>query len=471
MDFSRLYINGGWVAPLTEDRIAVENPATREIITHVPACGKEDTDRAVAAAQAAAPRWQAVAPAARIEIARRALEQLLAHRDEIIELEIAELGSSRKQTAAAHFDFQVERIRTFIRLAEDIPWETKLEHSTMLREPFGVVAAITPWNYPLGQVVQKLLPALLTGNTVVLKPSQHTPLTVYYLIEAFHQAGLPAGALNLVPGRGSEVGNVLSAHPDVDMISFTGSTSGGITVARQALQTVKQIHLELGGKSPMLLLPGGDARIAARVTLGSLLPNCGQTCSALSRLLVPVDRKEEAEAAILEELARYRVGDPTDDGVDIGCLASRRQYDKVRDYIVQGQADGATMIAGEVPPAEPQGGYFVTPVVFTDVTPQMTIAQEEIFGPVLSILTYTDIDEGVRLANDTIYGLNAAVCGRHAEAVRVAKRIRSGNVYINDAPRDVTAPFGGYKQSGIGREGGMIGLLDFTQTKVLFDED
>ena len=287
MDFSRLYINGGWVAPLTEDRIAVENPATREIITHVPACGKEDTDRAVAAAQAAAPRWQTVAPAARIEIARRALEQLLAHRDEIIELEIAELGSSRKQTAAAHFDFQVERIRTFIRLAEDIPWETKLEHSTMLREPFGVVAAITPWNYPLGQVVQKLLPALLTGNTVVLKPSQHTPLTVYYLIEAFHQAGLPAGALNLVPGRGSEVGNVLSAHPDVDMISFTGSTSGGITVARQALQTVKQIHLELGGKSPMLLLPGGNARIAARVTLGSLLPNCGQTCSALSRLLVP----------------------------------------------------------------------------------------------------------------------------------------------------------------------------------------
>ncbi len=470
MNFSQLYTDGAWVAPLSTDRIAVENPATREIIAHVPACGQADTDRAVAAANAAAPRWQGTSPAARIEIAQRALEHLLAARDDIIELEIAELGSSRKQTVAAHFEFQVQRIRTFIRLAERIPWETKLEHSTMLREPFGVVAAITPWNYPLGQVVQKLLPALLTGNTVVLKPSQHTPLTVYYLVDAFHRAGLPAGVLNLVTGRGGEVGDRLSAHPDVDMVSFTGSTSGGITVAQKALQTVKQIHLELGGKSPLLLLPGGDAAVAARVTLGSLLPNCGQTCSALSRLLVPIDRKEEAEAAVRQELARYTVGDPTDPATDIGCLSGRRQYDKVRHYIEQGLAEGATMLTGSVPPADPQGGYFVEPVVFTDVTPQMTIAREEIFGPVLSVLTYTDIDEGVRLANDTVYGLNAAVCGPHAEAVRVAKRIRSGNVYINDAPRDITAPFGGYKQSGIGREGGLVGLLDFTQTKVIFDE-
>ncbi len=471
MNFSLLYINGAWVEPLTADRIAVENPATKTVIAHVPACRKEDTDRAVAAAKAAAIRWQNTAPEARIAIATQALEYLLAQRDAVIDLEIAELGSSRKQTVGAHFNFQVERIRTFIRLAKEFPWTTRLDHSTMLREPFGVVAAITPWNYPLGQVVQKLLPALLTGNTVVLKPSQHTPLTVYYLVDAFHRAGLPAGVLNLVTGRGSEVGDVLSAHPDVDMISFTGSTSGGITVARQALLTVKQIHLELGGKSPSLLLPDGDPAMAARMTLGSLLPNCGQTCSALSRLLVPIARKEEAEAAVLAELQHYTVGDPTDETTDIGCLASRQQYDKVRRYIELGLEEGATMLSGEVPPAEPQGGYFVRPVIFTDVTPQMTIAQEEIFGPVLSILTYTDIDEAVALANDTIYGLNAAVCGSHAQAVRIARRIRSGNVYINEAARDVTAPFGGYKQSGIGREGGLVGLLDFTQTKVLFDED
>lgn len=470
MNFSLLYINGAWVEPLTADRIAVENPATKTVIAHVPACRKEDTDRAVAAAKAAAIRWQNTAPEARIAIATQALEYLLAQRDAVIDLEIAELGSSRKQTVGAHFTPS----RTYSHLhspGERIP----LDHPTGSFYDAARTVRCCCRHHAVELSARASRPKTLAGVT----DGQHrrTQTESAYAVDrvlpgrCLSSGGIAGRRAEPRHGRGSEVGDVLSAHPDVDMISFTGSTSGGITVARQALLTVKQIHLELGGKSPSLLLPDGDPAMAARMTLGSLLPNCGQTCSALSRLLVPIARKEEAEAAVLAELQHYTVGDPTDETTDIGCLASRQQYDKVRRYIELGLEEGATMLSGEVLPAEPQGGYFVRPVIFTDVTPQMTIAQEEIFGPVLSILTYTDIDEAVALANDTIYGLNAAVCGSHAQAVRIARRIRSGNVYINEAARDVTAPFGGYKQSGIGREGGLVGLLDFTQTKVLFDED
>ncbi len=468
MNFERLYINGQWLDPMSDDRIQVENPATMYHFASVPAATEEEVDLAVRAAAAAFEEWQFSALEKRISICEKALAFMLEQRDEIIDLEVAELGTPRPIAAVNHFDFQMERIEMYIRLAPKVPLVEKLEASTQYREPVGVVAAITPWNYPLGQVVQKVIPAILMGNTVVLKPSQHAPLTVYYLIDAFDRAGLPKGVLNLVTGRGGDVGDVLSAHPLVDMVSFTGSTSGGIQVGKKALDTVKNIHLELGGKSPTVLLLGADIDNALRGCLNSCLSNCGQTCSALSRLIIPKAMKEIIEKRIVQLLEEYPVGDPKLPESKVGPLASRKQFDKVKSYIQLGLTEGARMLAGEIP-GEATAGYYVQPVIFTDVDNSMRIAQEEIFGPVISIITYEDEEEALQIANDSIYGLNGAVHGPHDAAVAFARKLKTGNVYINDCARDVSAPFGGYKQSGIGREGGIEGLKEFTVVKVLFD--
>ncbi|ETJ15625.1 MAG: aldehyde dehydrogenase family protein [Negativicoccus succinicivorans] len=470
MNFERLYINGEWVSPQSTERIKVENPASMYRFAAVPVATDTEVDAACRAAADAAWRWQESPLAARLTICEKMLAQLLTRKAEIVDIEIQELGAPSQMAEKVHFDFQVERMRTFMRLAQEIEFREELEHSTLYREPVGVVAAITPWNYPLGQVVQKIMPAILMGNTVILKPSQHTPLSVYYLVDAFHQAGLPKGVLNLVTGRGGDVGNVLASHPLVDMVSFTGSTTGGIEVGKHGLDSVKKIHLELGGKSPCVILPDADIDQAIRACFNSLLLNCGQTCSALSRLLIPEDQKEAIETRLVEILQEYPVGDPREEGTKIGPLASEKQFTKVKKYIETGLAEGARMLTGSVP-TEPIGGYYVQPVIFTDVTNDMQIAQEEIFGPVLCVITYKDLPDALHIANDTIYGLNAAVHGPFDEAVAFARRIKSGNVYINDSARDVTAPFGGYKMSGIGREGGIEGILEFTQSKVLFDHD
>lgn len=468
MNFEQLYINGEWVEPISSDRIPVENPATMEYIAAVPAANEEDVQRAVTAASNAFDTWQWTTLDERIAICRTMRDRLVANRDEIIDLEVRELGTPRAIAAVNHFDFQVKRIDTFIRLATEVPFETRLDESTQYREPVGVVAAITPWNYPLGQVVQKIMPAILMGNTVIVKPSQHTPLTVYYLVQAFHDAGLPAGVLNLVTGRGGDVGNVLANHPDVNMVSFTGSTSGGIDVGKQALNTVKHVHLELGGKSPCVLLPEGDVDTVLRVCLTSCLGNCGQTCSALSRLIVPAHLKNIVEQRLLQMITEYPVGDPFDPNSKVGPLANANQFKKVKEYIELGLQEGARMLTGEVP-TEPKGGYYVQPVVFTDVKNDMRIAQEEIFGPVICLISYDTVEEALAIANDSCYGLSGAVVGPDDKAVAFARKIKTGNVLINDYPRDVTAPFGGYKYSGIGREGGLVGLMDFTQVKVIFN--
>lgn len=468
MEFERLYINGEWVEPASANRIEVENPATMEKFAKVPASTPAEVDAAVNAAAAAFETWQYSDLEDRIAICQRMLEIFTAKRDEIIDLEVAELGTPRQIAAANHFDFQVARMETYIRLAPEVPLMERLEESTLYREPVGVVAAITPWNYPLGQVVQKIMPAILMGNTVVLKPSQHTPLTVYYLVDAFHEAGLPAGVLNLVTGRGADVGDLLAKHEKVDMVSFTGSTSGGIQVGRQALGTVKKVHLELGGKSPCVLLPEGDIDTVLRTCLNSCLSNCGQTCSALTRLIVPDYFKEIVERRILQLLDEYPVGDPLDPASKVGPLSGRKQFDKVKKYIQIGLDEGAHLLTGKVP-EEPTHGYYVDPVVFTDVTNDMQIAREEIFGPVICLITYKNLDEALAIANDSPYGLSGAVCGPMDEAVKFARKLKTGNVYINNCPRDITAPFGGYKQSGIGREGGIEGIMEFTQSKVIFN--
>lgn len=308
------------------------------------------------------------------------------------------------------------------------------------------------------------------GNTVVLKPSQHTPLSACFLAEAFDQAGFPKGVFNLVPGRGGEVGNALSVHPLVGMISFTGSTSGGIRVGQKALESVKHISLELGGKSPYVILKKEDHDYTEPIHLcfNSIFLNSGQTCTAFSRLLIPKEEKEIIEKQLVRIAKEYTTGDPTDPNVKLGPVASMAQYEKILGYIREGADEGAKFLAGGLPPA-PDCGYYIPPVIFTDVKNTMSIAQDEIFGPVLCVIAYENEDEAVAIANDTRYGLNAGVYGPKEKAVEIARRIQSGNVYINASPRDCAAPFGGYKESGIGREGGIYGMLEFTQQKALFD--
>lgn len=468
MDFEKLYIDGEWTPASSGEWIDVENPADMKIFARVPRGAAEDIDRAARAAKAAFPAWAAKPLSERIALMERFLAIFRSQEEEIIDLEIKELGAPWSFAKSSHCEYQYTRVRSYIDLAPEVPMVEKMPLSTVYREPVGVIGCITPWNYPLGQVVQKVIPALLMGNTVVLKPSQHTPLSCYLMADAFDRAGFPKGVFNMVTGRGAEVGDAMATHPAIDMISFTGSTSGGIQVARQALGTVKRITLELGGKSPDIFLPMDDYDTAIRCCFNSIFLNSGQTCTALSRLIIPKSEEAKIEARLAAIVKEYTVGDPADHSVKVGPLASLSQYRKVRSYIEKGLSEGARLLAGGVP-GDPVRGYYVEPTIFTGCTMDMTIARDEIFGPVLCVFTYETEDEAVALANDTRYGLNAAVYGPKERAVAVAKKIRAGNVYINDSPRDTAAPFGGYKESGLGREGGVYGMLEFTQQKALFD--
>ena len=469
-DFQKHFINGEWVSSTSDAMIEVENPATHAHFARVPDGTPEDVDRAVRAARAAKPGWAATPMCERVALTKKMLALFRADEDRIVDLEVKELGQPVAFTRATQVRYQYDRTASYIALAEkSLELESKWAASTVLREPVGVVAAITPWNYPLGQIIQKLIPAVLTGNTVVLKPSQHTPLTAFLLVDAFDRAGFPKGVVNLVSGRGSRLGDAFARHPDVDMISFTGSTSVGTSLAQKALESMKRISLELGGKSPCIWLDEmPDPDLAVKKLFDSIFLNAGQTCTALSRLLVPAAKLEEAKALLLKHLPDYPAGDPTDPASKVGPLSSRAQFEKVASYLRLGLEEGATLLAGEVPP-EDAGSYLVKPAIFVDVRNDMRIAQEEIFGPVLCVIPYADVDEAVRIANDTPYGLNAMVWGPKAKASEVARAVKAGNVYVNDGPRDITAPFGGYKASGLGREGGIAGLQEFTQYKAIFD--
>lgn len=466
--FDRLFIGGAWVKPAGNNVIALENPATREVFAHVPDGTPADAEAAIEAAAAAQPAWAATPLSKRVLLMRKALEIFKTYRDEIIRLEALELGAPVSYSASAHCDYQFTRIESYIRETENVALQESFELSTVTREPIGIVACITPWNYPLGQVVQKIIPALLMGNTVALKPSQHTPLTSYLLVDSLDRAGFPAGTVNLVTGRGSKLGDTFATHPLVDMISFTGSTAVGIKLSQKALQSLKRISLELGGKSPFVWLPSADYEPAVNQLFSSVFYNSGQTCTALTRLIVPEADLDRVKELLMRRIPELTVGDPFDPKTKIGPMASKAQYEKVLSYIELGQKEGAKLLTGGAAP-EAGVGYYIKPTIFTDVTNDMRIAREEIFGPVLCVLTYKTVDEAVAIANDTPYGLNAAVFGERKAALAVAKRIKAGNVYVNGGPRDVTAPFGGYKQSGIGREGGRYGLMEFTQLKATFD--
>jgi aldehyde dehydrogenase (NAD+) len=454
-----MYIDGAWRAAAGPDTIAVLNPADEQVIAQVPAGSAEDVDAAVRAARAALPAWAATPPAERAARLAALRDVLVARKDEIAETVTAELGAPLPFSQKVHAASPIAVCGSYAELAASFPFEEKVGNSTVYQEPIGVVAAITPWNYPLHQIVAKVAPALAAGCTVVLKPAEDTPLTAQLFAEAVHEAGVPAGVFNLVTGLGPVAGQALAEHDGVDMVSFTGSTAVGRSIAATAGAGLKKVALELGGKSANVILPSADLGKAVAVGVANVMANSGQTCSAWTRMLVHTDHYEEAVELAAEAAAKY--------GDRIGPLVNAKQQARVRGYIEKGVAEGARLVAGG--PEGPEGkGFHVSPTVFADVTPNMTIAQEEIFGPVLSILRYEDEDDAVRIANGTVYGLAGAVwAGDEAEAVAFARRLETGQVDINGGRFNPLAPFGGYKHSGVGRELGAHGLAEFLQSKSL----
>lgn len=469
MQTNKLYLNGAWTDAKSEDVIEVENPVTQEIITSVPAASADDVESAVQGAVKAFPVWKDTPLARRIEILNNAVDFMETHKNEMAETVASELGCPVSFALRTHVENYLVEMRDILKEAAEYEFDVRHDGYRVWKEPVGVVACMTPWNYPLGQIVKKVWPALVTGNVVLLKPSSQTPLIAYHLAEALHEAGLPAGCFQLLPGVSSEIGHLLSTHPDIDMVTFTGSTAAGKSVAADAAEGIKRVLLELGGKSPALVLPGADLSLAAKKALDSIVYNVGQTCSALTRLIAPRADKEALEAALLARLPKYVVGDPREEEVTAGPLQSKRQYEKVKSFIQKGIEEGATLLAGGLP--EEDAGYYIRPTIFTDVRNDWEIAREEIFGPVLSVLYYDTVEEGVAMANDTEYGLSSAVFGPQDEALRIAGRIRAGQCTVNEGRYQRNAPFGGYKHSGYGREGGVYGLEEFLEIKAVFVDD
>ncbi|MFD5015576.1 aldehyde dehydrogenase family protein [Streptomyces chartreusis] len=457
--YDGMYIDGAWRPATSGDVIEVVNPADEQVIGQVPAGTAADVDTAVRAARAAFPGWAATPPAERAARLAALRDVLVARKDEIAETVTAELGSPLKFSEAVQTGAPIGVAGSYAELAATYAFEERVGNSTVYLEPLGVVGAITPWNYPLHQIAAKVAAALAAGCTVVLKPAEDTPLVAQLFAEAAHEAGVPAGVFNLVTGLGPVAGQALAEHPDVDLVSFTGSTAVGRQIAAVAGAAIKKVALELGGKSANVILPSADLAKAVNVGVANVMSNSGQTCSAWTRMLVHRDQYDEAVELAATAAAKY--------GERIGPVVSAKQQARVLGYIEKGVAEGARLVAGGTEAPREQGWY-VSPTVFADVTPEMTIAQEEIFGPVLSILRYDDEEDALRIANGTVYGLAGAVwAGEEAEAVAFARRMDTGQVDINGGRFNVRAPFGGYKQSGVGRELGAHGLAEYLQTKSL----
>jgi aldehyde dehydrogenase (NAD+) len=466
---TKLYAGGKWVESGSPDTIPVINPATEEVLAEVAAGCPADAELAVASARQAFESWAATSPAERGKYITLIGEALRDRAEELAATVSAELGVPRHLALGTQITSQIAKFISYAELAGTFPWEERVGGSTIVRAPVGVVVAITPWNFPLNQAVDKIAPALLAGCPVILKPSELTAISTHAFAQAADEAGLPAGVFNLVNGAGSTVGEALVRHPGVDMISFTGSTSSGKRIAALAAERVARVALELGGKSAAILLDDADLDKAIPEAVKGCYFNAGQVCVALSRLLVPRSRYDEVVERVKGVVEGWKVGDPSTQ-VDIGPLVSSSQRDRVRSYIERGVQEGARLVTGG--PDVPSGldrGYYVQPTVFADVKSSMTIAQEEIFGPVLSILAYEDDDDAVHIANDTPYGLSGGVWSRDTErAEGVARRIRTGMVKINGT-NDPAAPFGGFKQSGVGREHGQYGIEEFVELQAIMN--
>ncbi len=465
----QFFIGGQWVAPSTKETIDVHNAGTGAVMGRVPAGGEKDAQAAVAAAHAALESWSQTPVEKRCEFLQKVSDGLKARADEIARTVAQEVGMPVKLSGRIQAGLPIANFANYAKLAKEFKFEERVGNSLVVREPVGVVVAITPWNYPLHQIALKVAPALAAGCTVVLKPSEVAPFNAFILAEVIEAAGLPKGVFNLVTGFGPQVGEALVKHPQVDMISFTGSTRAGKRISELAAQSVKRVALELGGKSASVILDDADLAAAVKGTISGCYLNSGQTCTALTRMLVPAAKHDEA-AKIAAEIARsFAPGDPMSESTRLGPLSSAAQLERVRGYIKKGVAEGAELVAGG--PEMPEGlsgGYYVKPTVFAKVKPSSTIAQEEIFGPVLSIIPYKDEEEAVRIANDSPYGLAGAVWSKdEARAQKVARRIRAGQVDVNGGAFNMNAPFGGFKQSGHGREAGVYGLEEFLEYKSL----
>jgi aldehyde dehydrogenase (NAD+) len=465
--YESLFIGGRWEAPASAARIPVYSASTEDAIGSVPAGSVDDVSRAVAAARRAFDAGWAFTPAAeRAEWLRKLADGLGKRKQEIASTISQEVGMPISMSLPIQAGTPVVVLRSFADLATSWPFERNIGHSLILREPVGVIGAITPWNYPLHQIIAKVAPALAAGCTVVLKPSELAPLNACLLAEVCEEIGLPAGLINIVHGYGPEVGEAIAAHPGIDMVSFTGSVRAGTRVASVAAATVKKVTLELGGKSACVILEDAAFDKAVSTGVKNAMLNSGQTCSAWSRMIVSRAKMDDAVDIARQTLAKLPLGDPLDQATRLGPLISEAQRERVEGYIAAGSIEGAKLTTGGGRPSHLPKGHYVEPTVFANVSPEMKIAREEIFGPVLSILPYDSEDEAVAIANNSIYGLAGAVWSEDPErALRVARRIRTGQVDINGAKWNALAPFGGYKQSGIGREFGEFGLEEYLQVK------
>jgi len=463
----KFYIDGAWVDPVVPNRIGVINPATEEVFTEISGGSSADVDKAVAAAKRAFRSYSRTTHKERLALLKRCLEIYNRRYDEIAAAVTQEMGAPAGFSKEAqvfvgqgHFQALIDKFETFEY------YETR-GTTRVVKEPIGVCGLITPWNWPLNQIVCKVAPALAAGCTMVLKPSEIAPMNALIFAEIMHEAGVPPGVFNLVNGTGPDVGQKLAEHKDVDMMSFTGSTRAGIIVAKAAADTVKRVCQELGGKSANILLPDVDLDLVVRQGIGACFINSGQSCDAATRMLVPRALHDQALAIAADEAGKQTTGDPLADGTVLGPLVSQMQWDKVQRLIKAGIDEGATLACGGL--GRPEGvnkGYYARPTVFGNVKPGMTIEKEEIFGPVLSIIPYESVDQAIEIANDTVYGLAAYVQGKDMKQVHdVAAQLRAGSIYVNSPDIDFTAPFGGYKQSGNGREYAGCALSDFMEIK------
>ena len=465
----QFYIDGAWVDPITPKTLDVIDPSTEEAFAQISLGSAADVDRAVAAAKAAFPAFSQTSRADRLQLLRRIFEVYQSRYEDFAQALSREMGAPLKFARASQAAMGTGHLAKLIEVFERFEFEELRGTTLIAKEPIGVVGMTTPWNWPINQIVCKVGPALAAGCTMVLKPSEIAPLNAILWAEVLHEAGVPKGVFNLVNGDGPTVGDALARHPDDDMMSFTGSTRAGISVAKSAADTVKRVHQELGGKSANIILGDADIERAVSKGVAGCFGNSGQSCNAPTRMFVPADQHAVAAAVAKSAAEKFRVGPASEDGSMLGPVVSQLQYDKIQRLIEAGIQEGAELVTGG--PGRPDGlnrGYYVRPTVFANVRPEMAIAREEIFGPVLSILPYASEEDAIRMANDTVYGLAAYVqSGDLSRARKVAAQMRAGTVQVNYPAFDIAAPFGGYKQSGNGREWGEFGLEEFLETKAV----